>query len=144
MLTGKELGVAIRAALDKKIDKGDIASYAGAARALEVKPPSVQDWMNKGTISKDTLQELWRFCSDVVGPEHWGLEAYPWGRIAPTTPKVTPIPKNSFSTDELPRINFDKVHRLSLADKLLLQGAWLAAAAAAGIDVDHVRNRKRA
>lgn len=139
MLTGQELGRAIRAALDKK----EIA-YAQVARDLHVKPPSVQDWMKKGTISKDKLEEVWRYCADVVGPEHWGLEAYPWGRTAPAVSKVKAIPKNAFSTDELPRINFDKVHRLSLADKLMLQGAWLAAAAAAGIDVDRVANRKRA
>lgn len=52
-------------------------SQVEIARHFEVKPPSVQDWMNKGTIGKEKLPELWDYFSDVVGPEHWGLREYP-------------------------------------------------------------------
>lgn len=73
MLTGKELGDAIAAAIRMKEAKDPDFSKAGMARHFGVKPPSVQDWVNRGTIDKGRLQELWRFFSDVVGPEHWGL-----------------------------------------------------------------------
>ena len=74
MLTGKELGAAIKSAIDKKkVRQTELARHFG------VKPPSIQDWINKGTISKDKLPDLWAYFSDVVGPEHWGLSAFPQG-----------------------------------------------------------------
>lgn len=72
MLTGKELGVAIRDAIQKKG-----VTQRALALAFDVKPPSIQDWMNKGTIGKDKLPALWEYFQDVVGPEHWGLARYP-------------------------------------------------------------------
>lgn len=76
MLTGKELGSAIREAVDKKgVRLVDVATHFG------VKPPSVQDWIHKGTISKARLPELWLYFSDVVGPEHWGLASFPQARV---------------------------------------------------------------
>lgn len=86
MLTGKELGQAIRNAVELKdaaerkagrpgVRLVDIATHFG------VKPPSVQDWINKGTISKARLPQLWLYFSDVVGPEHWGLVSFPQARI---------------------------------------------------------------
>jgi len=71
MLTGTELGAAIEAA---RIKKG--VSKAALAAAFGVKPPSVQDWVKRGTIDKEKLPELWRYFADVVGPDHWGLA--PW------------------------------------------------------------------
>ncbi|WP_174941259.1 hypothetical protein [Burkholderia lata] len=69
MLTGKELGDALRAAIEKKaVTKKAVADHFG------VKPPSVQDWMNFGRIGKKHLNELVSYFSDVVGPEHWGIE----------------------------------------------------------------------
>lgn len=74
MLTGKELGAAIKAAIEKKeVRQTEVAKHFG------VKPPSIQDWIKKGTIGKDKLPELWAYFSDVVGPEHWGLSAFPQG-----------------------------------------------------------------
>ncbi len=68
MLTGKELGDALRAAIEKKkVTKKAVADHFG------VKPPSVQDWMNFGRIGKKHLNELVSYFSDVVGPEHWGI-----------------------------------------------------------------------
>lgn len=68
MLTGKALGEAIAQAIEKKgVAKADVARHFG------VKPPSVQDWINRGTIDKGRLQQLWQYFGDVVGPEHWGL-----------------------------------------------------------------------
>lgn len=70
MLTGPMLGAAIESAREKKgVKKAELA------RLFAVKPPSIQDWVNKGTISKDKLIPLIRYFSDVVGPEHWGLDS---------------------------------------------------------------------
>lgn len=68
MLTGTELGAAIESArLKKGISKRALALHFG------VEPPSIQDWVKRGTIDKAKLPELWKFFSDVVGPAHWGL-----------------------------------------------------------------------
>lgn len=72
MLTGKELGAAIKAAIKKKgVTNADVARHFG------IKPPSVQGWINTGRIGKDRLPELWSYFSDVVGPEHWGMSSAP-------------------------------------------------------------------
>lgn len=76
MLKGKELGSAIGEAIDLKIKSGKAKSKAEIARHFRVQPPSVFDWINKGSIAKDKLPELWRYFSDVVGPEHWGLSSF--------------------------------------------------------------------
>lgn len=68
MLTGEKLGAAIRDAIQKKgVSKAAVATHFG------VKPPSIQDWIHRGTISKEKLPKLWAYFGDVVGPEHWGL-----------------------------------------------------------------------
>lgn len=73
MLKGKELGKAIAQAIEKKLSQGLAPSKVAIARHFGVKPPSIHDWIKKGSISKDKLPELWSYFSDVVGPEHWGL-----------------------------------------------------------------------
>lgn len=80
MLTGRELGSAIREAIKKKG-----VTQREVARIFEVKPPSIQDWINKGTVSKDKLPALWSYFHDVVGPEHWGLDAFPRWPLRPRT-----------------------------------------------------------
>jgi len=77
MLNGTELGQAIDRAIKKKVSSGSIKSKSDVARHFRIKTPSVYDWIKKGSISKDKLPELWRYFSDVAGPEHWGLEAWP-------------------------------------------------------------------
>lgn len=68
MLTGTALGAAIESArLKKGISKRTLALQFG------VEPPSVQDWVKRGTIDKAKLPALWKFFSDVVEPAHWGL-----------------------------------------------------------------------
>jgi len=70
MLTGEKLGAAIEEARKKKgVTKKALAAHFG------VSPPSIQDWVKRGTIDKDKLVALWEYFSDKVGPEHWGL---PW------------------------------------------------------------------
>lgn len=72
MLTGEQLGAAIESAIKKKaVTKKALADF------FDVKPPSIQDWIKRGTISKEKLPKLWAFFADVVGPEHWGLSEYP-------------------------------------------------------------------
>lgn len=76
MLTGKELGAAIEAArLLKKVSKVELAREFGVA------PPSVQDWVKKGTIDKAKLPQLWGYFAEVVGPSHWGLDEWPAGDV---------------------------------------------------------------
>jgi len=70
MLTGKLLGQAIDSARKRKG-----VSKAQLARDFGVKAPSVQSWIERGTISKDKLMELTRYFNDVAGPEHWGEPA---------------------------------------------------------------------
>ena len=67
MLTGKELGSAIGAAIKLKG-----VTKAAVARHFGVKPPSISDWINRGNIDKAKLDELFSYFSSVVGPEHWG------------------------------------------------------------------------
>lgn len=68
MLTGKELGEAIKTAIEKKG-----VAKAAVARHFGVKPPSVSDWIKRGTIDKAKLPELFSYFSDVVDHEHWGV-----------------------------------------------------------------------
>ncbi len=68
MLTGKKLGEAIGAAI-----KAKGVSQKAVAGVFGVQPPSVSDWIKRGTISKDKLIKLFDYFSDVVGPTHWGL-----------------------------------------------------------------------
>lgn len=42
-----------------------------------MKPPSIHDWIKKRSIANDKLPKLWRYFSDVVGPDQWGLRACP-------------------------------------------------------------------
>lgn len=77
MLSGKELGHAIEQAINRKISSGAAKTKAEIARHFKIKPPSIHDWIKKGSISKDKLPELWDYFSDVVGPEHWGLKKFP-------------------------------------------------------------------
>lgn len=79
MLTGKKLGAAIADAIDKKLATGKVASKADVARHFGVAPPSIYDWINRGTVTKDKLPLIWSYFSDVVGLEHWGLvESQAW------------------------------------------------------------------
>lgn len=72
MLTGKQLGHAIAEAIRLKgVTQKDVAKHFG------VKPPSIQDWIKRGTIDKAKLPGLWHYFSDVVDPKHWGFEAFP-------------------------------------------------------------------
>lgn len=72
MLTGAELGKAIEAARQLKgVTKVAMAAHFG------VRPPSIQDWVKRGTVDKAKLSALWEYFSDVVGPEHWGLPPTP-------------------------------------------------------------------
>ena len=50
MLSGKELGRAIEQAIDKKLSIGSAKSKAEIARHFKIKPPSINDWINKFSI----------------------------------------------------------------------------------------------
>lgn len=68
MLTGKQLGAALREAISLKQ-----VSIAEVAREFGVKGPSVYDWLKYGRIGKPHLEHLVTYFADVVPPSHWGL-----------------------------------------------------------------------
>jgi hypothetical protein len=78
MLKGKEFGAAISRAIQLKIASGAAKTKAEIARHFKIQPPSLTDWVKKGSVSKDKLPELWRYFADVAGPEHWGMTADEW------------------------------------------------------------------
>lgn len=118
MLNGTDLGAAIKAAIEKKIASGAAPSQAAIARHFNVRPPSIHDWIKKGSISKDKLPEMWRYFSDVVGPEHWGLKSWPdMGSSAALEPASHHKPW-PFKT-----IPEDQIHELPESQLNALEGA---------------------
>lgn len=86
MLTGQALGAAIEKALAAKgLSKTD------AARRYGVRNASVTGWIKTGRIATDKLLDIMDFCSDVLGPEHWGLDRWP-GRSRPLSKSLPPLP----------------------------------------------------
>lgn len=85
MLKGKEFGEAIGSAIKMKLERELAASKAEIARHFGMKPPSLSDWVKKGSVAKDKLPELWRYFSDVAGPAHWGMTEEEWPAGLPTT-----------------------------------------------------------
>lgn len=74
MHTGKDLGNAIRAAMElKNVKQGAVGKAFGVAQS------SVSEWLKFGRVHKKHLTKLFDYFSDVVGPEHWGLPAT-WGQ----------------------------------------------------------------
>ncbi|MFY3630379.1 S24 family peptidase [Achromobacter xylosoxidans] len=118
MLNGTDLGAAIKAAIELKIASGAAPSQAAIARHFNVRPPSIHDWIKKGSISKDKLPELWRYFSDVVGPEHWGLKSWPDMGASATAAATVPAKPWPFRT-----IPEDQVRALPEAQLNALEGA---------------------
>lgn len=118
MLNGTDLGAAIKAAIEMKIASGAAASQAAIARHFNVKPPSIHDWIKKGSISKDKLPELWRYFSDVVGPEHWGLKS--WPDMGPRADSGSAAAQKPWP---FPTIAEDEVRALPAAQLSALEGA---------------------
>lgn len=61
-----------------KLASGSVRTKAEVARHFGMQPPSLADWVKKGSVAKDKLPELWRYFSDVAGPDHWGLSPEEW------------------------------------------------------------------
>jgi len=108
MLTGEQLGQAIRAAIKKKG-----VSQKAVATAFGVKPPSVQDWLNRGVIGKDKLPKLWDYFADVVGPEHWGLREWPAAPLDVREPLEEYVVEPKF----FPRVDRRKFSQLSQSQR---------------------------
>ncbi len=144
MLKGKEFGAAIGAAIQKKLDSGAVRSKAEIARHFGIKPPSLYDWEKKGSVDKSKLTELWRYFSDVVGPEHWGMTSSEWpfglsqatadsGKQFEASKPLSP----SVSAEPWPFAEIDekKLRSVRGPDAHKLEGAILLAAAQLGLDV---------
>lgn len=71
MLTNEKLGLAIAAAIQKKIESGAIKYKVEVARYFGIKPSSLREWELKGTVSKNKLGALFQYFSDVVDENHW-------------------------------------------------------------------------
>lgn len=68
MLTGKELGDALKSAMaEKGVKQADVAAAFG------IRQPSVSEWLSTGRIGKKHIPKLIEYFSDAVGPDHWGL-----------------------------------------------------------------------
>ena len=102
MLTGEELGRAIDEAIKLKgVTKVKVAEHFG------IKPPSVNSWIKTGRISKEHIEKLVEYFSDVVSPEHFGLEnlynkaidnnVEPTADIQPPIPIISWVAAGSFT-----------------------------------------------
>ena len=144
MLSGKELGRAIEQAIEKKLSAGSAKSKAEIARHFKIKPPSIYDWINKGSISKEKLPELWNYFSDVVSPDHWGLQGYPiTGNSQEST--STELTFKEDSIDELYKHASEE--KKAIVDFILLKKgqefpAWADADARAYIDSLELKVRR--
>lgn len=69
MLKNKELGMAIKAALEQ-----NNFSQAQTARKFNLKPPSITGWIQTGRISKENFEELKNWC-EKTPLSHWGIDS---------------------------------------------------------------------
>lgn len=74
MYTGTQLGDAISTAIDLKIATGAAPSKKAIAIHFGIRPPSIYDWIKRGTIGKEKIPKLIHFFSDVVDRSHWGID----------------------------------------------------------------------
>lgn len=87
MLTNKELGHAIKTALESIGLKGPTA----VARAFNIAPPSAANWFATGRITKEKLLEIMDMCAEKHGPEHWGLTKWAGQRYPIPTGEQRPV-----------------------------------------------------
>lgn len=92
MYTGKKLGDAIKVAIQMKgIKQADVAKEFG------IKPPSVTSWIQTGRVDKSHIDKLVAFFSDVVGPEHFGINSAFESNISKTPYVLYQVPLISLS-----------------------------------------------
>lgn len=83
MYTGKQLGEAIKSAIELKgVRKADVA------RAFGIKPPSVTSWIQTGRIDKTHIDKLVSYFADVVRPEHFGIGSFETNEVLFNSYKV--------------------------------------------------------
>lgn len=69
MYSGEKLAKAVAEAIQMKgVRKSDVARHFG------IKPPSVSGWVSHGRISKEHIDKLIEYFSDVVEPSHFGIQ----------------------------------------------------------------------
>jgi len=86
MLTGTELGAALKEAMRlKKVTQQHVATEFG------IKQPSVSEWTRFGRIGKEHVSHLVSYFSDVVGPDHWGLQQVAGPAEAPARRIPAPV-----------------------------------------------------
>lgn len=113
MLTGKELGAALEAAMERKqVRQHHVAAEFG------IKQPSVSEWIKYGRIGKRHIPHLVTYFADVVGPEHWGLPAA-WKPAPELSSDVLGIASQIESIA-------DPVHRVNMLYNVGLVIRWLS------------------
>ena len=137
MLTGQELGNAIAEAIKKKG-----VTKAAVAQEFGVKPPSVQDWIKRGTIAKDKLPQLWDYFANVVDASHWGLEVLP--KLSAPVNAPIPMPTRPALAWPFEGIDCKKVLALAPSDIARLEGALLLAAGQMRLDIALIQKSARA
>ena len=70
MYTGEKLGIAIREAIKRKG-----VNQKTVAEVFDVKQPSVSGWIKHGRVSKEHIDKLIEYFSDVVPPSHFGIDS---------------------------------------------------------------------
>lgn len=119
MLNGREFGEAIATAIARKLKNGSVKSKAEIARHFKIKPPSLVDWVKKGSVSKDKLPEIWRYFSDVAGPEHWGMSIGEWPSELSKEYEEKPQERASCTTINAPTQLVTKSRHDHLIDEIL-------------------------
>ena len=114
MLKGKELGAAFRKALELKLAANKKLTKKRIASEFGIQPPSLYDWMDRGTIDKEHFSTLWKFFSDVVPASHWGITAEDLEVLNASTPKAAEPPPPTYIVHQ--------TTHLPPAESLLLDG----------------------
>ncbi|HEY1129179.1 MAG TPA: hypothetical protein VGF12_07230 [Roseateles sp.] len=96
MLTGKDLGAALKAAMKLKgVTQQDVATE------FDVLQPSVSGWTRTGRIDKEHIEHLMSYFADVVGPEHWGFKVFA-GSFDAALDQATKKVASQLSPDHVP------------------------------------------
>lgn len=88
MLSGPELGAALRVAMQRKgVRQKDVAAEFGITQ------PSVHEWLKFGRIDKKHISHLIEYFADVADASHWGLADDLAPSVAPADAAPWPFPR---------------------------------------------------
>ena len=122
MLTGPDLGAALKRAIELKL-----VSQSAVAREFGIKQPSVSEWIRYGRIGKRHIPHLVAYFAGVVRPEHWGLPASWAAGMAPSSSAIpTEQPRPIYGVPPpVPNRRFEDRREVSETDWAVLQAVKL-------------------